>query len=356
MHDSTDDSEELLRTHPLARAGVLRHLRLEPGTGTASRQRNAGWRAARAPLIAFTDDDCRPEPYWLERLLGRRRQPRRDRPGRHQARSLRGRDHEVRAAAALDRRGPAGPARPDLQHPLPAREAEEVGGFDESIETAGEDLDLAARLWERGVPYVGAPDALTYHAVDAFSLLGAVRFNERWVTLPLVFKRHPKLREQLEYGVFWKRRHAFLPAAVAGALLHRREPLLALLALPYVLHALPHRGSHPMGRMRASAELAGRAVVDASEIWTMVKGSVRYRTTGAVRVALLSPCFFPEVKRGTERIVQQIGDGLIERGHQARLITSHPGGRRGESSRACRSCGTGARSRSASRAAAGSST
>ena len=279
VHDSTDDSEELLRTHPLARAGVLRHLRLEPGTGSASRQRNAGWREARAPLIAFTDDDCRPEPDWLEKLLAAAAAN----PGAIVQGATKPDPYEAEVMKYAPRPrsidvDPPGPYAQTCNILYPRARLEEVGGFDESIETAGEDLDLAARLWERGVPYVGAPGALTYHAVDAFSLIGAVRFNERWVTLPLVFKRHPELREQLEYGVFWKRRHAFLPAAVAGALLHRREPLLALLALPYVLHALPHRGSHPMGRMRASAELAGRAVVDASEIWTMVKGSVRYRT------------------------------------------------------------------------------
>src|SRR4051794_16678635 len=27
--------------------------------------RNTGWRAARAPIIAFTDDDCLPAPCWL---------------------------------------------------------------------------------------------------------------------------------------------------------------------------------------------------------------------------------------------------------------------------------------------------
>src|SRR5215216_532753 len=61
VHDSTDDTDRILREHPLAQAGVLRHLTLEPGTGTASRQRNAGWRTARADTIAFTDDDTRPE-------------------------------------------------------------------------------------------------------------------------------------------------------------------------------------------------------------------------------------------------------------------------------------------------------
>src|SRR4051795_3420857 len=44
-HDSGADTETLLRSHPLARAGGLRHLRLAPGTGPAAK-RNAAWRAA----------------------------------------------------------------------------------------------------------------------------------------------------------------------------------------------------------------------------------------------------------------------------------------------------------------------
>jgi glycosyltransferase involved in cell wall biosynthesis len=44
-----------------------------------------------------------------------------------------------------------------------------------------------------------------------------------------------------------------------------------------------------------------------------------------VKVALLSPCFWPEVTRGGERIVRELALGLIGRGHEARLITSHPG-------------------------------
>ena len=46
---------------------------------------------------------------------------------------------------------------------------------------------------------------------------------------------------------------------------------------------------------------------------------------GALRVALLSPCFWPEVRRGSERFVRELSDGLIARGHRPRLITSHPG-------------------------------
>jgi glycosyltransferase involved in cell wall biosynthesis len=44
-----------------------------------------------------------------------------------------------------------------------------------------------------------------------------------------------------------------------------------------------------------------------------------------MRVALLNPCFFPEVRRGSERIIRELANELVERGHRPRLITSHPG-------------------------------
>jgi glycosyltransferase involved in cell wall biosynthesis len=46
---------------------------------------------------------------------------------------------------------------------------------------------------------------------------------------------------------------------------------------------------------------------------------------GPLDVALLSPCFWPEVRRGGERFVRDLADGLLARGHHPRLITSHPG-------------------------------
>ena len=45
----------------------------------------------------------------------------------------------------------------------------------------------------------------------------------------------------------------------------------------------------------------------------------------SLRVGLLTPCFWPEVRRGTERFARELGDGLLARGHHPRLITSHRG-------------------------------
>lgn len=44
-----------------------------------------------------------------------------------------------------------------------------------------------------------------------------------------------------------------------------------------------------------------------------------------MRVDLMTPCFWPEVRRGTERFVRTLADGLLADGVRARLITSHPG-------------------------------
>ena len=44
----------------------------------------------------------------------------------------------------------------------------------------------------------------------------------------------------------------------------------------------------------------------------------------SLRLALLSPCFWPEVRRGTERFTRDLADGLLAHGHRPSLITSHP--------------------------------
>jgi glycosyltransferase involved in cell wall biosynthesis len=44
-----------------------------------------------------------------------------------------------------------------------------------------------------------------------------------------------------------------------------------------------------------------------------------------VRVALLHPTYWPEVRRGSERFVHDVGGALAARRHRVRLITSHAG-------------------------------
>jgi glycosyltransferase involved in cell wall biosynthesis len=63
---STDATRETLDRFQAGTAIDLRVLS-EPGPG-ASRARNTGWRAARAEVIVFTDDDCYPEPDYVVKV------------------------------------------------------------------------------------------------------------------------------------------------------------------------------------------------------------------------------------------------------------------------------------------------
>jgi GT2 family glycosyltransferase len=279
-HDSRGpETEDLLRSHPLAAAGVLRHLTFDPGPGPAAK-RNAGWRAARAPLIAFTDDDCRPPAEWLERTLEAAR--------RHPGAIVQGAtrpepdEAELLAVAPHARTIDVTPPSPwahTCNILYPREWLERVDGFDETLPAAaGEDTDLALRARAAGAEYVGAPEVLTHHAVNDFTFIQLLRWLPRWQHGAYVVKRHPQVREHLPLGLFWKPSHVRLPFLLLGLLLARRHPLFALLALPWMKERLPYRGSSPRARLRALRELPGRAVIDVVEMAVCARGAVRYRT------------------------------------------------------------------------------
>lgn len=44
-----------------------------------------------------------------------------------------------------------------------------------------------------------------------------------------------------------------------------------------------------------------------------------------MRICLLNPCYWPEVQRGSERVIREVANHLIEGGHSVRLLAGHPG-------------------------------
>ncbi len=157
----------------MAREGArfpIRAVRLS-GKGPAA-ARNAGIALARAPLVAFVDDDCEPEPEWLEALLGRAKD---DEPtlgavaGRVVAapsRTFAGR--YAAAARLLDdprvERGEDGVFPVTANALVPSAVLADAGGFDERFLAAGgEETDLFARIRERGLRFRSAPGAVVRH-------------------------------------------------------------------------------------------------------------------------------------------------------------------------------------------------
>jgi len=279
-HDSSGpETEQLLTGHPLARAGVLRHVALAPGTAPPGRNRNAAWRLARAPIVAFTDDDCRPPPDWLENALAAAR--------RHPGAIVQGSTMPDPEEAQIGRHAPhvltqsIWPPRPWAQAcniVYPRELLERCGGFPEDM-FVGEDTALAEAARALGALYVAAPEVVTQHAIEESTLYGLVRGAWRWQGLPLLIHRHPRIRQEFVLSHFWKRTHVWAPFAAAGIVLMRRSRLAVLLALPYVAHATPtHHGQQPRGRIRSALELPGRFAIDASEMLALAWGSIKHRT------------------------------------------------------------------------------
>jgi GT2 family glycosyltransferase len=267
----------VLDGHPLAEAGRLRHLAIAPGTGSPARQRNLGWRAARGQLIAFTDDDCRPDPPWIERLVAAARHA----PGAVVQGATRpdALEHHVLAAPHVRTLAiePVGPFAQTCNILYPRALLERLGGFDERA-VSGEDVGLSLRARAAGAAISAAPDAVVHHAIESHTLPGIVRQNLKWRHLAYLVKRHPEIRRELTLRAFWDADHLWITAAAVGLAGARRARPLAVLAAPYAVRASRRRGPGALARAVAAVEAPGQAVRQLAEVAGLAVGSVRHRT------------------------------------------------------------------------------
>jgi glycosyltransferase involved in cell wall biosynthesis len=274
---STDDTWQVLRGLIEASTLQIRALRNEPGNGPAA-GRNRAWRDARAPLCAFTDDDCMPASGWL-------------------AAAVEG--VEGRAVIAAGRvvwpqsdEGLMGPFSRRVTAPeahaqwgatanLIVRrvDLEAVGGFDEGFHNvAGEDTDLLLRILEHGVDYTFLFDALVYHPIEPGGLPTLIRDQGRWADIPAVFAKHPWAREMLLYRkYFWRPTHPRAILALLGLAATPVAPLAGLLAAAPWVHERLHR--QPLADTAAEriVTLPGALALDLVEVATMIRGSIRHK-------------------------------------------------------------------------------
>ena len=265
----------VIERHPLSPR--IRTISIEPGSGSPARQRNLGWRAARAELVAFVDDDCRADPRWLEELLADARA----RPGQVVQGRTRPDPLEEAILSAPHVRTlsiePVNRFRETCNILYPRTLLERLGGFDERAIT-GEDVDLSLRAVAAGAEISAAPEALVYHAIESHTLPGIVRRNLKWRHLAYLVGNHPELRSSFPLGVFWDADHLRVSAALVGLVAARRNPLLLALAAPYVRTASRRRGGGRRARALALAELPGQAVRQVAEVLGMAAGGVQHRT------------------------------------------------------------------------------
>jgi glycosyltransferase involved in cell wall biosynthesis len=235
--------------------------------GTCAK-RNAGWRAARTDVIAFTDDDCQPAPGWLAAALDAFT-PETDLV---QGKVL---PHPADAGVTGPFKRTVTVDGPSLDFPnanlVYRRDAlERVDGYDEAgFWGAGEDADLAWRVIESGGHVTYAGDALVWHAVRPMTFVNHLRSLGRWGNMPLLVKRHPVHREHFYSHYFWKPSHTTALLAVVGLVGSVVDRRALLLVIPHVRRRVRERG------IRNGVQLA---VADIVETVVVVAGSVRYRS------------------------------------------------------------------------------
>jgi GT2 family glycosyltransferase len=274
---SSDGTAELLAAGALVAAGTppVRWLRRELGGGPAT-ARNDGWRAAGAPLIAFTDDDCEAAPEWLAEALAA--------AAAHPGAVIQGRVDPLPAEAHLIspfvrtlRVHGDGPYYQTCNIFYPRELLEDLGGFDAASYPVpgGEDTDLAWRAIEAGAPTAYAPSAQVFHAVSQIGALGRLRVAARWGRTLQVYRRHPAARERVfTKRIFWKPWHYTLVRASLALLLPRRLRHLRLfLAGPYI-ESLLLRCAYEQGRPWHAPFFVAEDLVELS---AAVRASVRYR-------------------------------------------------------------------------------
>jgi GT2 family glycosyltransferase len=269
---SSDGTPELLRGEERRDGLRLSTVRNDADRGTAY-SRNLGWRAASAPLIAFTDDDCEVAPGWLGALLeAARRNPGAVLQGPTEP--IPNERHSLGPLSRTKEVTSLGPYFETCNVAYPRDLLERLDGFDTEAFPGwgGDDTDLAWRAFDAGAEAVFVDAARTYHAVNPLGAAGTLRLALGWSDSMRVLRRHPGMRSHLHRRIFWKRSHELLLVAATGLLLSRRRfPLALLLVVPY-LRLLNQRVE---GRPWLLPLLAAHDVL---ELYATVRGGIRSGT------------------------------------------------------------------------------
>ena len=275
---SGDTSWDVLTQFAKSTPLVLCAARIEDNHGPAP-GRNAAIALARAPLIAFTDDDCMPDPRWTATLLD---------------------EFASGAAVVQGRTETEAGARGPWDHTMTIRRTTQLfetcnvayrradvlaaGGFTSLPKYrfngkpfGGEDTILGWGIVRTtGVPVTFSNDAVVEHRIEPRSYRKWLKVRNGTSIFPALVRSVPEVRNSLFWRVFLTARSAAFDLAVVGLVaavaLWSWIPLLAL--APYAWALRPRRGQR-LGPW--AKRVAPLAMGDAATAWSLWRGSVKYR-------------------------------------------------------------------------------
>jgi GT2 family glycosyltransferase len=233
---SADNSVEIAARYPAVT--LLRH---EKNRGLAA-ARNTAFRTARCEFVAALDADCVADPTWLASLVRHFQNPKIAGVGGSLSESVQESVADRWRKAHMPQEwGPAAVHNPKFlfgcNNIFRRSTVLEIGGYDESMRTNGEDCDLCRRLASRGWDFIYDPAGRAAHlrSDTVKSILDA--YWRWWKSGVNAYSRGISMRSVIGHALFIHFRHSFLNE-VSRDLHSRRFELLpldlALLAyLPY---------------------------------------------------------------------------------------------------------------------------
>lgn len=254
----------------------IRYIQLARKAGPAA-ARNAGWRAAKGALIAFTDDDCQPDVQWLTKIYEN-----------YNGESLAAYSGKVIVPL------PPSPTDFDLNTAhlekadfITANCActratlELTGGFDERFELAWrEDSDLEFKLIEHQIP-IKKVAAVVVHPVRKAQWGVSIKEQKKGMYNALLYKKFPELyRSKIQKTPLWN--YYLIVLSFIMCISAWQQPLIALLSFSIWLMLT---GTFVYKRLKNTSRSISHVsemvltslVIPFISVYWQIYGAIRYR-------------------------------------------------------------------------------
>jgi len=208
---SKDETPEIARRYP--RVTLVCH---DVNRGLAA-ARNTAFRAAGNELVASLDADCVADPSWLAELVRNLTDPRVAGIGGKLTEGIQRTVADRWRAIHMPQHWGDEPMRNPAflfgcNNLFRKSAVLSVGGYDERMRTNGEDIDICARLREKGWEFLYTPSAQATHMRQDTTASILATYWRWWRFGVNAYAQGPRLRSVLGHAVFVHFRYNFLNA------------------------------------------------------------------------------------------------------------------------------------------------